>query len=93
MLIQSLYCEEVPALESFRPDYIWAKTESLAVATTVYHAAFDEVRDALENSIGFVPLVNVWQMSMIIIVGGLLLWKANWVKLCKLKNHEFDSLG
>ena len=60
--------------------FIWGKTKSLAVVT-VYHAAFDEVRDALENSIGFGPLVNNWQMLVIIIVGALLLWKANWKKL------------
>lgn len=67
--------------------YIWAKTESLAVAT-VYHAAFDEVRDALENSIGFGPLVNIWQMGVIIIAGSLLLWKANWVKLLTYNEHH-----
>jgi uncharacterized protein len=60
--------------------FIWSKTKSLAVVT-VYHAAFDEVRDALEKSIGFGPLVNNWQMIVIIIAGGLLLWKADWNKL------------
>jgi uncharacterized protein len=60
--------------------FIWSKTKSLAVVT-VYHAAFDEVRDALENSVGFGPFVNNWQMIVIIITGGLLLWKADWNKL------------
>jgi uncharacterized protein len=60
--------------------FIWSKTKSLAVAT-VYHAAFDEVRDTMENSVGFGPLVNNWQMAVIIITGGLLLWKADWKKL------------
>ncbi len=60
--------------------FIWSKTESLAIVT-VYHAAFDEVRDALENSIGFGPLVNNWQMIMIILTGGLLLWRVDWDKL------------
>jgi uncharacterized protein len=60
--------------------FIWSKTKSLAVVT-VYHAAFDEVRDALEKSIGFGALVNNWQMIVIIITGGLLLWKADWEKL------------
>ena len=60
--------------------FIWSKTKSLAVVT-VYHAAFDEVRDTIENSIGFGPLVNNWQMIVIIIAGGLLLWKADWNKL------------
>lgn len=57
--------------------FIWSKTKNLAVVI-VYHAAFDEVRDTLENAIGFGPLVEIWQMMTIIIVGGLLLWKVNW---------------
>jgi uncharacterized protein len=60
--------------------FIWSKTKSLAVVT-VYHAAFDEVRDTLENSVGFGSLVNNWQMIVIITVGGLLLWKVNWEQL------------
>lgn len=62
--------------------YIWAKSESILVVT-IYHAAFDEVRDALENSIGFGPLVNYWQMVVIIITGALLLWKVQWKHLLK----------
>jgi membrane protease YdiL (CAAX protease family) len=69
--------------------FIWSKTRSLAVVT-VYHAAFDEVRDALEKSIGFGPLVNNWQMGIIIISGGLLLWKANWKKLLP-QEKDVDS--
>ncbi len=68
--------------------FIWSKTKSLAVVT-VYHAAFDEVRDALENSVGFGLLVNNWQMIVIIIAGGLLLWKANWEKL--LLNYSVNE--
>ncbi len=60
--------------------FIWSKTKSLAVVT-VYHAAFDEVRDTLENGIGFGPLVNNWQMIVIIMTGSILLWKADWKKL------------
>lgn len=60
--------------------YIWAKTESILVVS-VYHAAVDEVRDALENGVGFGPLVEVWQMVVIILAGGWLLWKADWKKL------------
>jgi membrane protease YdiL (CAAX protease family) len=67
--------------------YIWAKTKSLAVVT-VYHAAFDEVRDSLENSIGFGPLVNNWQMSVIIITGAILLWKVNWRQLLLFKSQR-----
>jgi uncharacterized protein len=60
--------------------FIWSKTKSLAVAT-VYHAAFDEVRDTLEKTIGFGTFTESWQMIVIIIAGGLLLWKADWKKL------------
>jgi uncharacterized protein len=66
--------------------FIWSKTKSLAVVT-VYHAGFDEVRDALENSIGFGSLVNNWQMIVIIIAGGLLLWKADWNKLLLVQKN------
>lgn len=67
--------------------FIWVETKSLAVVT-VYHAAFDEVRDALENSVGFGPLVNNWQMIVVIITGALLLWKVNWRQLLLNKNQR-----
>lgn len=72
--------------------FIWAKTKSIVVVS-VYHAAFDEVRDALEASVGFGSLVNNWQMIVIIITGGLLLWKANWDKLLEpnAQQHLLNS--
>jgi uncharacterized protein len=70
--------------------YIWAETESLAVVT-VYHAAFDEVRDTIESVVGFGPLVNIWQMVVIVIVGSLLLWKADWNKLLHV-NEKYVAL-
>jgi uncharacterized protein len=60
--------------------FIWSKTKSLAVAT-VYHAAFDEVRDTIEKTIDFGIFTETWQMIVIIIAGVLLLWKANWKQL------------
>jgi uncharacterized protein len=60
--------------------YIWTVTQSLAVVT-VYHAAFDEIRDALEASVGFGSLVQIWQMLTFTVLGGLLLWKGNWKQL------------
>lgn len=73
--------------------FIWAKTKSIVVVS-VYHAAFDEVRDALETSVGFGPLVNNWQMIVIILAGGLLLWKANWDSLLLNQNRieQVDKL-
>ena len=59
--------------------YIWSSTQSLVVAT-VYHAAFDEVHDSLERSVGFGPLAQNWQMFILTIMGGILLWKAKWKK-------------
>lgn len=59
--------------------YIWSSTQSLAVAT-VYHSAFDEVRDTLEGSIGFGPLAENWQMVVLTILGVIILWKAKWRK-------------
>lgn len=60
--------------------YIWIVTQSLAVVT-VYHAAFDEIRDAIASSIGYGFLVEIWQMLTLTVLGGLLLWKGNWKQL------------
>jgi membrane protease YdiL (CAAX protease family) len=59
--------------------YIWSSTQSLAVST-VYHSAFDEVRDTLERSVGLGPLSQNWQMLILTILGIALLWKAKWKK-------------
>lgn len=60
--------------------YVWTASQSLAVAS-VYHAAYDEVRDALERGIGFGPLVSIWEMAVTLIFGAVLLWKADWSAL------------
>ncbi|MGB3757455.1 MAG: type II CAAX endopeptidase family protein [Rivularia sp. (in: cyanobacteria)] len=65
--------------------YFWSTSSSLLVAT-IYHAAFDEVRDTIEHSIGFGPLVQVWQMLLLTIVGATLLGKSKWKKLENRKN-------
>jgi membrane protease YdiL (CAAX protease family) len=57
--------------------FVWGASGSLAVVS-VYHSLFDEVRDTLEDSIGFGPLVSLWEMAVTTILGGILLWKANW---------------
>ena len=67
--------------------YVWTATQSLAVAS-VYHSAYDEVRDALEKSIGFGPLVSIWEMAVTTIFGVILLWKANWTPLLTGKNRK-----
>jgi membrane protease YdiL (CAAX protease family) len=60
--------------------YVWTATQSLAVAS-VYHAACDEVRDALSRGIGFGPLVSIWEMAATTIFGAILLWRADWSPL------------
>jgi membrane protease YdiL (CAAX protease family) len=64
--------------------YVWMASRSLAVVS-VYHAAYDEVRDALQRGIGFGPLVSIWEMACTLIFGALLLWKADW---SPLKNRK-----
>ena len=65
--------------------YVWNASQSLAVAS-VYHAAYDEVRDALQRTIGFGPLVSIWEMAVTTLFGAFLLWKANWSPLRQAAN-------
>lgn len=67
--------------------YVWTATQSLAVAS-VYHSAYDEVRDALEKTIGFGPLVSLWEMAVTLIFGAVLLWKADWSSLFVQKDDQ-----
>jgi membrane protease YdiL (CAAX protease family) len=70
--------------------YIWTATQSLAVAS-LYHAAYDEVRDTLERAIGFGPLVSLWEMAATTLLGAFLLWKGNWSPLLSLKVKNPDQ--
>lgn len=56
--------------------YLWRSTQSLAVAS-VYHSAYDEVREAIEHSLGFGPLVSIWEMLVTTILGAVILWKGS----------------
>ncbi|MCU0344158.1 MAG: CPBP family intramembrane metalloprotease [Ignavibacterium sp.] len=58
--------------------FIWDRSKSLAVAT-FYHAAFDEVRDSLQNSVGFGILGQYWQSLILTIFGSLILLKAQFI--------------
>ena len=60
--------------------YIWSRTRSLAVGS-VYHAAFDGMRDSLGLTIGIGPIAGVWANLLLVIVGIALLWKGNWSTL------------
>ncbi len=66
--------------------YVWTASQSLAVAS-VYHAAYDEVRDALQRGIGFGPLVSIWEMAVTLIFGAVLLWKADWSRLRRSRSE------
>jgi membrane protease YdiL (CAAX protease family) len=57
--------------------YLWSISGSLLVAT-VYHSAFDEVRDTLQEAVGFGTLAENWQAVVLTILGALLLWKVPW---------------
>lgn len=71
--------------------YIWAKSQSLAVAT-VYHAAYDEIRDTMQDTTGMVPITDLWTNLVITFVGIILLLKVDWKDLLFLmKPIEKDS--
>ncbi len=57
--------------------WFWQASGSL-ILVTFYHVAFDEVRDALQATVGFSWLAENWQMGVIMLLGGLLLWQARW---------------
>lgn len=60
--------------------YIWMRSRSLAVAT-VYHLAFDGVRDSIHTTIGPGPIAGVWVVVLLVILGIIFLWKGNWRNL------------
>jgi len=62
--------------------YIWLRSHSLAVAT-VYHAAYDGVRDSLGMVVGFPSMVGLWVNVLLTILGIAFLWKGNWSDLKK----------
>jgi membrane protease YdiL (CAAX protease family) len=65
--------------------YFWSVSSSLAVVT-IYHAAFDEIRDTIEQSIGLSSLTEVWQVLMLTIIGVILFSKSKWKRLKNIKN-------
>lgn len=68
--------------------FVWAATQSLAVSS-FYHSAYDEVRDTIERTVGTGPLLSIWEMLVTTILGGILLWKANWKPL---ENHPLAEI-
>ncbi|MFN2298242.1 MAG: CPBP family intramembrane glutamic endopeptidase [Anaerolineales bacterium] len=60
--------------------YFWARSRSLAVAT-VYHAAYDGVRDSIARIAGLPGMVGVWSNLVLTVLGVILLWKGDWKNL------------
>lgn len=60
--------------------YIWTRSRSLAVAT-VYHAAYDGVRDSIQTTVGSGPIAGLWAVAILVILGIIFLWKGNWKNL------------
>lgn len=60
--------------------YIWTRSRSLAVVT-VYHLAFDGVRDSILNTVGAGPIAVTWASVLLIVLGIAFLWKGNWSNL------------
>lgn len=64
--------------------YFWSVSSSLAVVT-IYHAAFDEIRDTIKHFVGLSSFTEIWQMLLLTIIGTILLNKGKWKRLQKLK--------
>lgn len=60
--------------------YIWTRTRSLPVAT-VYHAAYDGVRDSLMITIGIGPIAGFSAVVLLMTLGVAFLWKGDWENL------------
>ena len=57
--------------------YIWSRTGSLAVST-VYHTAYDGIRDSLATTIGLGPIAGLWSGLLLMLLGVVLLWRSKW---------------
>ena len=57
--------------------YIWSRSGSLAVAT-VYHTAYDGIRDSLATTIGLGPIAQLWSGLLLLLLGAALLWRSKW---------------
>ncbi len=66
--------------------YIWTRSRSLAVST-VYHGAYDGVRDSIGRTIGMGPVASTWSSAVLIILGISLLWRGNWRNLSPDRQH------
>lgn len=71
--------------------HFWSVSHSIAVST-VYHTAFDELKDSLDDNLGTDPFAEIWQMVTVTLLGGYLLWKAKWHEHASLNISEYRYL-
>jgi len=57
--------------------YIWSRSGSIAVAT-VYHTAYDGIRDSLSTTIGLGPIGSLWSGLLLLVLGASLLFTSQW---------------
>ena len=60
--------------------WIWAASGSIVIAT-VLHAAYDGFRDSLSLTIGSGPIGSAWSSLMLVVIGAIMFFKADWRKL------------
>jgi len=70
--------------------YIWVRSQSLAVAT-VYHAAYDGVRDGINLSLGLAPMAGLFATLVLVILGIAFLWKGDWSQLEEASTEYQES--
>ena len=60
--------------------YIRMRGRSLIVSS-VYHAAYDGLRDSVALIVGLGPFTSEWPALIIVLLGAVLLWRGNWKML------------
>ena len=70
--------------------YIWMRSRSLVVSS-VYHAAYDGLRDSVTLTVGLGPLVSGWPALIIVLLGAVLLWRGNWKRLLTITTPTTTS--
>lgn len=70
--------------------YVWMRARSLVVSS-VYHAAYDGLRDSLSITIGLGPITIWWSGLIIVLAGAALLWRGKWNMLEPSAKPEIPS--
>ena len=81
VVVSTVVASAIPAiLHAEVIGYIWSRSSSLAVAT-VYHLWYDGVRDSIHINIGAGPIMGLWVVFWLSVLGIIFLWKGNWENL------------